>query len=111
MRALENERDPRAIERLRKELIKAEEKATQLTFSEEINQIHEERLKELQTRISEAEWERHHGHVELLKSRLDKERVRVLEKVLPRRYSLEREGIDVLAAGVRIIVHHGEGGT
>ena len=107
MKALEFEKNSRTIERLRLELIKAEEKAVQLTFSEEQNRIHYEQLQELRSRISDAEWERRHGHVELLKRRLENERKRIIEKVLPRRYKLDPDGIDVLAAGVRIIVHEG----
>ncbi len=103
MKALEIEKDSRTIDRLKKELIKAEEKAVQLTFSEDINRIHREQLDELKSKKLDAEWERQHGHVELLKRRLEKERKRILEKVLPKRYSLDPDGIDVLAVGVQIL--------
>lgn len=103
MKALEMEKNSRTLDRLKKELIKAEEKAVQLTFSEDINRIHREQLDELKSKKLDAEWERQHGHVELLKRRLQKERKRVLEKLLPDRYSLDPDGIDVLAVGVQIL--------
>ena len=106
-KALEMQKNPKALERLRKELMKAEKLASQLTFSEELNARHQQRYSELKEKAMDAEWERQHGHVELLKKRLERERTRVLEMVLPKRYALAEDGIDVQVAGVEVIVGKG----
>ncbi len=108
MRVLEAAKDPRHIERLRKALLKAEEKKLQLTFDEELNELYQHEYLELKEKVSDAEWERFHSHVELLKERLSIERERVIEKVLPNRYTLAADGIEVFPVGVHIVVSHGD---
>ena len=108
MRVLEAAKDPRHIERLRKALLKAEEKKLQLTFDEELNELYQQEYLELKEKVSDAEWERFHSHVELLKERLSIERVRVIERVLPNRYALAADGIEVFPVGVHIVVSHGD---
>ena len=46
--------------------------------------------------------ERQHTQVMLLKNRLESEKERLLEKVLPKRYSLS--SVDVQPVGIKVIV-------
>lgn len=102
IKELKAEKDPQTLERLRKELIKIAEQASQLTFSEEINKENKRRLQELQVRLSEEEWERQHSQTKLLKRRLEAEKDRIIEGVLPNRFSLA--SVDVHPVTVKIIV-------
>jgi hypothetical protein len=95
---LDTEKSPKLIEKLRKELAAAEEKVVQRSFDPEINQAHQERYQALQTRLEEAEFERQHSHLALLKDRLIRDRDRLLNHLLPRRYTLAR--VDVQPIGV-----------
>lgn len=105
LKELDTEKNPRTLERLKKELTKAEDQALQMTFSEEKNRERKERLKELEGRLSDEEWERQHTQVMLLKQRLEAERERVLTKVLPKRYQVATVNIQPVA--VKILVREG----
>ena len=105
MKELDTEKNPRTLERLKKELTKAEDQALQMTFSEEKNRERRERLKELEGRLSDEEWERQHTQVMLLKQRLESERERVLTKVLPKRYQVAT--VNVQPVAVKILVREG----
>ncbi|KAF5418607.1 MAG: RNA polymerase-associated protein RapA [Candidatus Methanogaster sp.] len=105
IKELETEKSPRALERLRKELVKAEELRKQLTFYEEINLERHTKYRELLKQVSDADWERQHSQVMLLKQYLENDRKRLIEKVLPLRYALS--SIDVQPAAVKIIVNGG----
>jgi superfamily II DNA or RNA helicase len=102
MKELDTEKNPRTLERLKRELAKAEEQALQLTFSEEKNQERRKHLKELQEKVSDVEWERQHTQVMILKQRLEADKDRILTKVLPDRYSLA--SVDVQPVAVKFIV-------
>jgi len=104
-KSLEMQKSPKYLEKLRKDLAMAEKKAMQLTFSEDRNRQHRQRLKEIQEKMSDAEWERQHSHVKVLKERLEKEKVRMLESILPRRFALADDGIEVQVAGVKVILN------
>jgi len=102
-KALEKQKDRKGADVLRKQLLDAEEKAAQLTFSEELNAEHRRRVQELRERISEEEWQRQHSHIELLMQRLEEEERRIIERVLPNRYTLDDEGIEVLPVAVHVL--------
>jgi len=107
-KSLELQKDPKTIEKTRKELMRAEEQMIQMTFSDEKNLEHRRKYEDLKLKLSDAEWERQHSHIELLKGRLEKEKTRVIEKVLPMRYSIDKNGIDIQPVGVRIIINKGD---
>jgi superfamily II DNA or RNA helicase len=98
----EAERSPQALDRLRNTYIKAEEQAGQLTFSKEINRERKARLLELKQRLSDAESERHYSQINLLRRRLKIEHKRIVDRLLPRRYTLA--SVDVQPVAVTIIV-------
>jgi superfamily II DNA or RNA helicase len=106
IKELETEKSPRALERLRKELVKAEELKKQLTFNEEINLDRQTKYRELIKQVSESEWERQHSQVMLLKQYLENDQKRLIEKVLPNRYALS--SVDVQPVAVKIIVNEGD---
>jgi len=99
---LEKEKDPKNLIRIRDELRKAEELAIQRTFYDYINREHRQRRDELKEELKQVEWERQHTQVVLLKNRLVAERQRILEKVIPSRYSLAT--VDIWPAAVTIIM-------
>lgn len=105
IKELETEKSPKALERLRKELAKSEELKKQLTFNEEINLERQSKYRELLKQVSEAVWERQHSQVILLKQYLENDQKRVIEKVLPLRYSLS--SVDIQPAAIKIIVKEG----
>jgi hypothetical protein len=105
IKELETEKSPKALEKLKKELAKAEELRKQLTFNEEINLERQANYRELSKQASEAEWERQHSQVMLLKQQLESDQKRLIEKVLPLRYTLS--SVDIQPAAVKIIVKEG----
>ncbi|EHQ34549.1 DISARM system SNF2-like helicase DrmD [Methanoplanus limicola] len=105
--SLEFKKDERSLQKLKTEMLTAAEKVRQLTFDEEENLIRKEEYDNLKLRITEAEWERQHSHREKLKERLDKEEKRIIEKVLPGRYSLDEDGIEIHPVGVHVILREG----
>jgi len=109
-KSLEKQKDRRGADTLRKDLLKAEEKAAQLTFSEEINAEHRRKVQELRERLSEEEWQRQHTHIEMLIQRLDDEERRIIDRVLPNRYTLDDDGVEVLPVAVHILLNQKGGG-
>jgi len=107
VKELNIEKNPRSLERLRKELARAEDQALQLTFSKEKNIERQRYKKEVEEKLSDAEWERQHSQVMVLKKRLESEKERIIEKVLPNRYRLS--SVDVQPVAVCMIVQKGEG--
>ncbi len=109
VKQLDTEKNPRALERLKKELVKAEQQALQLTFSEENNLERKQHLRAVEDKVSDAEWERQHTQIMLLKQRLESEKERLLDRVLPRRYSLS--SVDVQPVAVKVILQQREVST
>ena len=106
--SLDKEKDPRNITRIKRDLQKAIESANQMTFSEEINSRNRQIVQDLKRALTEEDFERRKGHIQLLKDRLEDEKKRILEKVLPKRYSLPEDGIDIQVMGVKVIVDGGD---
>ncbi|MBT8507418.1 hypothetical protein AZH53_03110 [Methanomicrobiaceae archaeon CYW5] len=107
-RSLELRKDDRSIAKLKKELLRAKEKATQLTFDPEENLLRKQELELLKERVSEKEWERQHDHLERLKERLAREEDRIINRVLPGRYSLDKDGIEFHPVAVHVIVNRSD---
>jgi len=95
------------IEKLRAEYAKAEENAKQLTFSEDLNEERRQHYEVMKTKLSEANWESERANIEHLLKRLEAEERRMLEKVLPRRYSMGRDGVLMQVAAVKVLVKEG----
>jgi molybdopterin converting factor small subunit len=104
-KSLEMQKDSRTIEKIRKELLSATERAAQLTFSEDLNLQYRQKYQELKEKLSDADWERQHSHVEMLKKRLAEEEQRIIERVLPRRFTLDNDGVEVLPIAVHVLVN------
>jgi hypothetical protein len=104
-KSLEMQKDAKTIEKIRKELLSAADRAAQLTFSEDLNQQYRQKYDELKEKLSDADWERQHSHVEMLKQRLAYEEKRIIERVLPRRFALDDEGVEVLPIAVQVLVN------
>ena len=102
---LDTEKNPKNIERLRKDMQRAEDLAIQRTFYSYLNREHQNKRDELRVALADAEWERQHSQIVLLKRRLEAERERVLERVIPDRYSLS--SVDVWPVAVRFVVRGG----
>jgi hypothetical protein len=90
LRELAKEPTDRAVERIRKELLKAEQQAAQLTLFPEENALRRQRLAELEKKLEQAEFERINAQRERLRTRLQSECTRMLDEILPRRFRLSR---------------------
>lgn len=101
MRELDALRQPKALERLRKEVVKQRRQMEQLYLLPEIQAEEDQRL-------HEREWALAQAHHEQMKALLSEERKRVLDKLLPRRYQLENISLQPLA--VEYIVRELKGG-
>lgn len=99
--------DKRSLDKLRRELEEAEEKAKQMTFSDELNEENQQYFKEVKAMFEDAQWERQRTHIEAMIERLDLERTRFVEKVLPNRYTIAEGGVDVQTAAVRVVINDG----
>jgi len=89
---------PKGLAKLRAELIVAERNAIQRTFDEEENRRRREHLRQLGNELTEAEWQRQHSQLELLREQLERDRDRLLNIAIPKRYGLAR--VDVQPVGV-----------
>lgn len=106
-RSLELRKDDRSVDRLKQDLIRAKEKAAQLTFDPEENLHRRQELEMLKQRISEHEWQRQHDHLERLRERLAQEEDRIINRILPRRYTLDKDGIEIHPVAVHVVVNRG----
>ena len=92
------------VEKLKRDYAKAEDNAKQMTFSEDINEERRRHYEEMRTRLNEANWETERANIESLIARLEKEEKRIMEKVLPLRYSLKEDGVLMQVAAVKVLV-------
>lgn len=102
---LERQREPRELDRLKRELLKAREDRVQTTLSEAVNRRRMQDYDALRARLEDAEWaRRQQSHLDLLRERLEQERVRVVEQVLPNRFALDDDGVEIYPIAVRVLV-------
>jgi len=99
-------RDDKALSRVKKELVAAEMQRLQLTFSDEENKRRRDRLRQVKEQFDEALWQRQHNVIELLKKRLEGQRDRILNEVLPRRFKVT--SVEVQPVGVQFLVSNQE---
>ena len=109
-RSLEKQKNPKYMVKLRKELLASEERALQMTFSEEENRKRRQKVADLKIKMDDADWQRRQSHINELKEKLEKEKTRIIERVLPKRYTLMEDGIDIQAVGVKVILNN-KGGS
>lgn len=65
----------------------------------------------LRARLEDAEWaRRQQSHLDLLRDRLEQERARVVEQVLPNRFALDDDGVEIFPIAVRVLVPAREAG-
>jgi hypothetical protein len=105
LKELAKEPTDRAIERLRKELLKAEQQASRLTFFVEENEARRLEVARLEHRLEQVEFERVNAHRERLRSRIEAERERMLDSILPRRFKLHR--LQLTPVAVELVVPEG----
>lgn len=109
--ALERQREPRELERLKQELLRARQAQVQTTLSEEVNRRRKQEFEALRARLEDAEWaRRQQSHLDLLRDRLEQERARVVEQVLPNRFALDDDGVEIFPIAVRVLVPAREAG-
>jgi len=93
---LQNQRLPKAIEKLRQAVERDEQRLIQSPFLfREMQEAEEKRLRELQ-------WEVHRTHQDQLLTYLDREETRILSKVLPARHRLARVDVQPVAVEYRL---------
>jgi len=107
LRDLEAEGKPKATERLERQVARAQREAQQLSLLEEENVARRARLRDLGEQLDKAQFERRASQIALLRQRLEHERDRTLEQVLPRRYALAHS--DVQPVAVEYWVRPGRG--
>lgn len=91
------------VEKLKSEYAKAEENAKQLTFSDDLNEERRRHYEEVRAKLSEANWESERANIEHLIKKLEAEEKRMLEKVLPHRYSMGGDGVLMQVAAVKVL--------
>jgi ERCC4-related helicase len=91
-----------AIERLRKQLEKAEREALQRSFDPDEQADRDARVRQLAKTIEEEEFRRIRVHQDQLKRRLEAESDRTVKEVLPKRFSLTR--LDLSPMAVELMV-------
>lgn len=99
---IEAQDTPKGLEKLREELIRAERKAIQRTFDEEENLRRRDNLRQLERELSEAEWQRQHSQLQLLREQLENERDRLLKYAIPKRYTLARADVQPVGVEYRV---------
>ena len=93
---LQNQRLPKAIEKLRQAVERDEQRLIQSPFLfREMQEAEEKRIRELQ-------WEVHRTHQDQLLTYLDREETRILSKVLPARHRLARVDVQPVAVEYRL---------
>jgi hypothetical protein len=86
---LKLERGDRLLQRLRRELALAKQRADQLTFDADENEANLRAFERASRRLDDAqEFERLESQRERLRLRLEADRIRLLEDILPRRFAL-----------------------
>jgi ERCC4-related helicase len=95
------------LKKLQEELLRAEERAKQLTFSDELNEERRRHYEEIKAKYNEANWEAERANIESMVARLEAEEKRMMEKVLPLRHSLGDDGVLMQVAAVRVLVREG----
>ena len=105
LKELQKEPTDRAVKRLQRELIRAEKQAVNLTFFEDENIDRQKRVAELERKVEQAEFERANAQRERLQQRLVRERERMIEQIIPRRFSLSR--LQLTPVAVELVVPEG----
>jgi hypothetical protein len=93
---LQSRRLPKAIERLRQEAERTEERLVQSPL------LFREMQEEEERRLREIQWEVHRAQQDQLLTYLEREEERVLTKVLPRRFALTRLDVQPVAVEYRV---------
>lgn len=92
----------KGLERRRREIEKLEAQMLQLTFDAEHRADQEDRLREMRQQLEESEYRRVEERRERQRARLVRERDRLLDETLPRRYTLAR--CTLLPVGAALLV-------
>jgi len=98
LREIQNE--PKWLEKQRAELERQRQRLQQAALFDELQVLEEQKLRDL-------EWEVMHSHIEQMKQLLERERTRMLDVVLPRRFKLA--SIDLQPLTIEYMVRDGGG--
>ena len=102
---IEQESDSDLIEQIKKNLENAKEQYKQTALTIEKEEELRKNLKEIERKHNDVMLQQQHSHSMLLKQRLEAEKKRILERVLPNRFELS--SVDVQPIAVKIIVQEG----
>jgi hypothetical protein len=102
IRELDEDAGEKGLERRRREIAKLETQMSQLTFDAEHRADQEERLRQMRQQLEEAEYRRVEERRERQRERLARDRDRLVDETLPRRYALAR--CSLLPVGVALLV-------
>ena len=102
LRELDEDAGEKGLERRRREIAKLETQMSQLTFDAEHRADQEERLRQMRQQLEEAEYRRVEERRERQRERLARDRDRLVDETLPRRYALAR--CSLLPVGVALLV-------
>lgn len=101
-RELETGRDVREVERLQKQLIRAERRAAQLTLDPAVNAARQAEVDRLQRELDAANFQLQTSHLQTLRARLERDRKRILGQVIPQRFTLAH--LDLQPVAVQLLV-------
>ncbi len=99
-RLKELQQEPKWLEKQRAEMGRQKQRLRQGLLFDEVRVLEEQKLRDL-------EWEVMHSHIEQMKQLLERERDRMLEKILPKRFSLA--SVDLQPLAIEYIVSEKEG--
>jgi hypothetical protein len=102
LKELDDERGEKGRERLRRELDKAQKRASQLTLDEQHRHELEEDLRAARERLEGEEYRQVEQRRERLRERIERERDHLLAEVLPRRFALARCGLMPVAVALLV---------
>lgn len=102
MKELEQGRDVREVTRVQQRLIRAMDRARQMTFDVEENAIRQAEVRRLQQELEQATFALQTSHLNALRSRLDRDRERILTQVIPQRFSLAHLDLQPVAVELRV---------
>ncbi|MBU7017305.1 MAG: DEAD/DEAH box helicase family protein [Theionarchaea archaeon] len=102
---IELDKNPRTLEQLQRDLAKTREQYTQMRLTPEREEEALRQFLEARDRYLDAAWEQQHSNNMVLKERLEAEKNRILERVLPSRFTLS--SVDVQPIAAKIIVRKG----
>jgi superfamily II DNA or RNA helicase len=105
IRVIELDKNPCTLERLERDFKKAQEQFKQVALTPEKEEEQWKQYQEKKEKFLNAMWEQQHSNNMILRDRLEVERERILQRVLPSRFRLS--SVDVQPVAVKVIIKEG----